>query len=131
MLSRIASPCVHRVIGKSSLLRQLTGTQTEIAEYAFTTLSCIPGVLTYNGTLTENLPLGVHFAYSSLECQGCWCFQYAFFYAAGAKVQVLDLPGIIQGAAEGKGRGRQVVSVAKSADVVLMVLDATKELDNR
>jgi ribosome-interacting GTPase 1 len=26
----------------------------------------------------------------------------------GAKIQVLDLPGIIEGAKDGKGRGRQV-----------------------
>ena len=31
----------------------------------------------------------------------------------GAEVQVLDLPGIIEGASEGKGRGRQVISAAK------------------
>ena len=39
---------------------------------------------------------------------------------------MLDLPGIIEGAAQGKGRGRQVIAVAKSADLVLMMLDATK-----
>lgn len=38
----------------------------------------------------------------------------------------LDLPGIIEGAAEGKGRGRQVIAVCKSADLLLMVLDASK-----
>lgn len=43
-----------------------------------------------------------------------------------AKIQLLDLPGIIEGAAEGKGRGRQVIAVAKNSDMVLMVLDATK-----
>ncbi len=43
-----------------------------------------------------------------------------------AKIQLLDLPGIIEGAAEGKGRGRQVIAVAKNSDLVLMVLDATK-----
>jgi len=37
------------------------------------------------------------------------------------------LPGIIEGAAQGKGRGRQVIAVARTADVVLMVLDATKK----
>jgi len=42
----------------------------------------------------------------------------------GCKIQVLDLPGIIEGASDGKGRGRQVIAVAKSADLVLMVLDA-------
>lgn len=44
----------------------------------------------------------------------------------GTKIQLLDLPGIIEGAASGKGRGRQVIAVAKSADLVLMFLDATK-----
>lgn len=44
----------------------------------------------------------------------------------GANIQLLDLPGIIEGAAQGKGRGRQVIAVARTADVVLMMLDATK-----
>ena len=38
----------------------------------------------------------------------------------------MDLPGIIEGAAEGRGRGRQVVAVAKGCDMVLMVLEAEK-----
>ena len=41
--------------------------------------------------------------------------------------QLLDLPGIIEGAAQGKGRGRQVIAVARTADLVLMILDATKK----
>ncbi|KAI8470019.1 MAG: P-loop containing nucleoside triphosphate hydrolase protein [Monoraphidium minutum] len=48
-----------------------------------------------------------------------------------AKIQLLDLPGIIEGAAEGKGRGRQVIAVCKSADLLLMVLDATKPWGHR
>mmetsp|Transcript_18485 Transcript_18485/g.55746 ORF Transcript_18485/g.55746 Transcript_18485/m.55746 type:complete len:306 (-) Transcript_18485:723-1640(-) len=40
------------------------------------------------------------------------------------KIQLLDLPGIIEGASEGKGRGRQVIGVARSADLVLIVVDA-------
>lgn len=36
------------------------------------------------------------------------------------------MPGIIEGAAQGKGRGRQVVAVCKTADLILMMLDATK-----
>jgi len=40
------------------------------------------------------------------------------------KIQLLDLPGIIEGASEGKGRGRQVIGVARSVDLVLMVVDA-------
>lgn len=38
----------------------------------------------------------------------------------GARIQLLDLPGIIEGAAQGRGRGRQVVSVAKTADLVMV-----------
>jgi uncharacterized protein len=41
----------------------------------------------------------------------------------GAKIQVLDLPGIIAGAATGMGRGKRVLSVAKNADLILLVLD--------
>ena len=44
-----------------------------------------------------------------------------------ANIQLLDLPGIIEGAAQGKGRGRQVIAVARTADLVLMILDATKK----
>ncbi|KAJ5743010.1 Ribosome-interacting GTPase 2 [Penicillium manginii] len=49
----------------------------------------------------------------------------------GAEIQILDLPGIIEGASEGKGRGRQVISAAKTSDLVLMVLDATKRAEQR
>ncbi|ORY43741.1 developmentally-regulated GTP-binding protein 2-like protein [Rhizoclosmatium globosum] len=47
-------------------------------------------------------------------------------YHNGAAIQLLDLPGIIEGASQGKGRGRQVIAVAKTADLILMMLDATK-----
>lgn len=49
----------------------------------------------------------------------------------GANIQLLDLPGIIEGASQGKGRGKQVIAVARTADLVLMLLDATKGLQQR
>lgn len=48
-------------------------------------------------------------------------------YLNDAKIQLLDLPGIIKGASSGKGRGRQVIATARSADMIMMVLDATKD----
>lgn len=44
----------------------------------------------------------------------------------GANIQLLDLPGIIEGAAQGKGRGKQVIAVARTADCVVMQLEAHK-----
>nr|XP_054112413.1 LOW QUALITY PROTEIN: developmentally-regulated GTP-binding protein 2-like [Callithrix jacchus] len=44
----------------------------------------------------------------------------------GSNIQLLDLPGIIEGTAQGKGHGQQVIAVACTADVVIMLLDATK-----
>ena len=84
-------------VGKSTLLSEVTETKSLCAAYEFTTLTCIPGNLMYNGT----------------------------------KIQLLDLPGIIEGAAHGKGRGKEVISVAKTADLILMVLDGGKEQVNR
>eukprot|EP01133_Synstelium_polycarpum_P016903 gene16903-20100_t len=81
-------------VGKSTLLTKLTGTRSEVASYEFTTLTCIPGVIQYNG----------------------------------AKIQLLDLPGIIEGAKDGKGRGRQVIAVGRTCNLILIVLDAMKPL---
>lgn len=83
-------------VGKSSLLNEVTDTNSETAAYEFTTLTCIPGNIVMNGT----------------------------------KIQMLDLPGIIEGASSGKGRGREVIAVARSADLVMMVLDAGRESNN-
>lgn len=40
----------------------------------------------------------------------------------GANIQILDVPGLIQGAARGKGDGRKVLSVVRSSDLIVFVL---------
>ena len=40
----------------------------------------------------------------------------------GANIQMLDVPGLIEGAAGGRGGGREVLSVVRTADLVVFVL---------
>ena len=79
--------------GKSTLLNALTGTESEVASYAFTTVTVIPGALEHRG----------------------------------AKIQILDIPGMIAGAAMGKGRGKEVISVVRSADMIVLLVDVWNE----
>ncbi|KAK6184480.1 hypothetical protein SNE40_001864 [Patella caerulea] len=49
----------------------------------------------------------------------------------GAKIQLLDLPGIIEGAKDGKGRGKQVIAVARTCSLIYIVLDVLKPLQHK
>ncbi|MCL4333909.1 MAG: 50S ribosome-binding GTPase [Candidatus Thermoplasmatota archaeon] len=42
------------------------------------------------------------------------------------KFRILDLPGVIEGAHEGKGRGREVIAVLRNVDLIVIVLDPFK-----
>ncbi len=41
----------------------------------------------------------------------------------GAKIQIVDVPGLIEGASKGKGRGREVLSFIRNADLIVIVVD--------
>lgn len=84
-------------VGKSTFMSALTGKYSEVAEYEFTTLTTVPGILKYNNS----------------------------------RIQILDLPGIIEGAKDNKGRGRQVLAVARTCSLIVIVLDATKSLTHK
>lgn len=40
-----------------------------------------------------------------------------------ATIQILDVPGLVKGAASGRGRGREVISVVRNCDLVVFILD--------
>lgn len=41
----------------------------------------------------------------------------------GADIQFLDLPGLITGASQGKGRGREILSAVRNVDMILLMID--------
>ncbi|MEA3254995.1 MAG: GTP-binding protein [Candidatus Altiarchaeota archaeon] len=41
----------------------------------------------------------------------------------GVRIQVLDIPGIITGASTGKGRGKEVLSIVRNSDLILIILE--------
>lgn len=43
----------------------------------------------------------------------------------------MDLPGIVEGAKDGKGRGKQVIATAQSCSVIIIVLDVMKPLTHK
>ena len=45
----------------------------------------------------------------------------------GALIQILDVPGLIIGAAKGKGKGKQVISICRGAELVILVSEVGKE----
>lgn len=79
-------------VGKSSLLSKLTGYESPVGNYDFTTVTAIPAILEVNGV----------------------------------KIQLLDLPGILQGACTGYGKGKQVLGVVRSCDLIVYVVDSAK-----
>ncbi len=42
-----------------------------------------------------------------------------------AKIQVLDVPGLVKGASTGRGRGREVISVVRNADLAVIIVDVS------
>ncbi len=112
-------------VGKSTLLNALTSAKSECASYEFTTLTCVPGVIE---VCSKNCFTSMRLF--SMKEQRFSCSIFLVSLKAPLKVCLLHVVEFVCPTL-GKGRGRQVIAVARTADVVMMMLDATKPLIQR
>ena len=80
-------------VGKSSLLNVLADIDVDVADYPFTTVEPIPGMMKHKDV----------------------------------QIQLVEVPGLIEGAALGKGMGTQLLSVIRNADAIAIVVDLSQD----
>ncbi|KPU62999.1 GTP-binding protein [Thermococcus sp. EP1] len=80
-------------VGKSSLLKALANVDIDVADYPFTTVEPIPGMMNHKDV----------------------------------QIQLVEVPGLIEGAALGKGMGTQLLSVIRNADAIAIVVDLSQD----
>ncbi|KAL3964667.1 hypothetical protein ACCO45_001671 [Purpureocillium lilacinum] len=107
-------------VGKSTLMSKLTGQHSEAAAYEFTTLTSVPGQVVYNGSIVPDGWMAERHA-----------VVLTIVWHPRRPLQIIDLPGIIEGAKDGRGRGRQVIAVAKTCHLIFIVLDVNKPLTDK
>ncbi len=94
--------------GKSSLLARLTRAAPKVADYPFTTLSPVLGVL--------DAPL------ASRD------WEFGAHEAPERQLVVADIPGLIEGASEGAGLGHDFLAHVERTRLLVHVLDIAPEL---
>jgi ribosome-binding ATPase len=105
--------------GKTTFFNSATLDLAEISNYPFTTKEPRKG----NGntiTLCVHKEFDVQDSPKNSRCIDGWRF---------IPVDLVDLPGLIKGAWEGKGLGNQFLSIAAQSDVLLHIVDASGSID--
>jgi ribosome-binding ATPase len=105
--------------GKTTFFNSATLGTAEISNYPFTTKQ--PNKGNANAiTLCVHKEFRVQDSPKNSRCIDGWRF---------IPVDLVDLPGLIKGAWEGKGLGNQFLSVAAQSDALLHIVDASGSID--
>jgi ribosome-binding ATPase YchF (GTP1/OBG family) len=106
--------------GKTTFFNSATLGSAEISNYPFVTKQ--PNVGNASAiTLCVHKELGVLDSPRNSKCIDGWRF---------IPIELVDLPGLIKGAWEGKGLGNQFLSIAAQSDALLHIVDASGSIDS-
>jgi ribosome-binding ATPase len=105
--------------GKTTFFNSATLDTAEISNYPFTTKEPRKGNAN-TITLCVHKEFDVQDNPKNSRCIDGWRF---------IPVDLVDLPGLIKGAWEGKGLGNQFLSIAAQSDVLLHIVDASGSID--
>ncbi|MGC8935551.1 MAG: redox-regulated ATPase YchF [Thermoproteota archaeon] len=106
-------------VGKTTFFNAATLLNAKISTYPFTTKAPNHG-RAYVQTLCVCKEFKVKDNPKNSVCVEGWRF---------IPVEIIDLPGLIEGAHRGRGLGNQFLKVAMSSDVLLHVVDASGSID--
>jgi ribosome-binding ATPase YchF (GTP1/OBG family) len=105
--------------GKTTFFDSATLLSAEISNYPFTTKRPITGNA-HAITLCVHREFNLQDNPKNSRCIDGWRF---------IPVELVDLPGLIKGAWEGKGLGNQFLTVAAQSDALLHIVDASGSID--
>lgn len=105
--------------GKTTFFNSATLASAEISNYPFTTKQANVGNA-HAITVCVHKEFGVQDNPKNSRCIDGWRF---------IPVELVDLPGLIKGAWEGKGLGNQFLSIAAQSDALLHIVDASGSID--
>ena len=105
--------------GKTTFFNSATLSSAEISNYPFTTKRPITGNA-HAITLCVHKEFNLQDNPNNSRCVDGWRF---------IPVELVDLPGLIKGAWEGKGLGNQFLTVAAQSDALLHIVDASGSID--
>ena len=102
-------------VGKSTIFSAITETEVEMANYPFTTIKPNVGIALFRTSCPEN---EINAKCSPREGKCINGVRYV-------PIEVIDVPGLIPGASEGKGMGNEFLDNIRDSDAIIHVFDSS------